>query len=62
MQSLQRLLFNRLNAHRNDFGTASHFEQRTSVSRVGLVALDVGTDVGRRQQAYFNPQTIDQRA
>jgi hypothetical protein len=59
MQSLQRLLFDRLDPDRNDFGAACCFEQRAGVSRIGLVALHVGADIGRRQQAHLDTKTIE---
>jgi len=44
-------LFDRLHAYRVDVGAAGGFEQRTGVGGIGLVALDVGADVGGGEQA-----------
>ena len=52
-------MLDRFDAHRHDVGTAGCFEQRTGVGGVGLVALDVGTEVGRRQQSHFDTETIE---
>ena len=58
MQPLQRLLLDRFDPHRHDLGTACRFEQGAGIGRVGLVALDVGADVGRRQQSHHDPETV----
>jgi hypothetical protein len=58
MQRLQSLLFNRLHARWHDLGTARRFERRTGIGGIGLVALHVGADVGRWQQADLNAETV----
>ena len=58
MHRLQRLLLDRLDAHRHDLGTAGRFEQGAGIGRIGLVALDVGADIGRRQQSHLDPETV----
>ena len=59
MHSLQSLLFDRLDAHRHDVGTTSGFEQRAGIGGVGLVALNVGTDVGGWQQSNLDAETVE---
>ncbi len=49
-KTLQGLLLDRFHAHRNNLGAARGFKQGHGVGGIGLVALHVGTDVGRRQQ------------
>jgi hypothetical protein len=55
---LQRLLLDRLDAHRRDVGAARSLEQRTGIGGIGLVALHVGADIGRRQQSHLDAQVV----
>jgi hypothetical protein len=50
MQSLQGLLFERFDGHRMQLGATRGFEQGAGIGGVGLVALDVGAHVSRREQ------------
>jgi hypothetical protein len=59
MHRLQRLLLDRLHPHRREVGTARRFEQGASVGGIGLVALDVGAHVRRRQQSDLDPQAVE---
>jgi hypothetical protein len=58
MQSLQCLLFDGFDLDRRDVGTARRFEQGAGIGGIGLVALDVGTDVSGRQQAHVDAQAV----
>jgi hypothetical protein len=59
VQALQCLLLDRFDAHRDDLGTAHRLEQGGGIGRIGLVALDVRTDVSRRQQLNLDAQSIE---
>jgi len=59
MQALQGLLFDRLDAHRGDVGAAVRLEQRRGIGRIGLVALDVGAHVARRQQPHLDAEATE---
>jgi hypothetical protein len=51
------LLLARLDWHEPHVGSADRLADRLGVSRVGLVALDVGLHVLRRDQTYFVTKT-----
>lgn len=57
--AMQPLLLNRLGLDGCDVGAASGFEQGTGIGGIDLVALDVGADVGGRQQLDGNAQGIE---
>ena len=41
-------------AHRGDVATAQRLEQCRGIGRIGLVALDIGAHVARRQQPHLD--------
>ena len=62
MHPLQSLLLNRLHTHRLHVRSSGRFQQRRCICRIGLVALDVGTDVLGRQQAHLNAHAVEPAA
>jgi hypothetical protein len=50
MQTLQRLLLDRLDLDRRDIGATGCFDQGTCIGGIGLVAFDVGADIRSRQE------------
>jgi hypothetical protein len=59
VQALEGLLIDRLHPHRDDVGAACRLQQRFGVGRIGLVALDVGAHVRRRQQPDFDAEAAE---
>jgi hypothetical protein len=59
VQALQRLLLDGLDLDRRDIGAAGRFEQGAGIGGIGLVALDVGADVGGRQELDVDAQGIE---
>ena len=55
MQALQGLLFDAFDLYRDDVGAANRFKQSSRIGRIGLVALDVGPHIPRRQQQHLDP-------
>jgi hypothetical protein len=58
MQPLQGLLLDRFDLDRRDVGAARRFDQGAGVGGVGLVAFDVGADVGGGQQPDLDAETV----
>ncbi|MGC4090829.1 MAG: hypothetical protein QM756_23740 [Polyangiaceae bacterium] len=52
----------RFHLDRHDVGATGGFEQRTGIGGIGLVAFDIGSDVGRRQQLNLNAQSVEPTA
>lgn len=59
MQPLQGLLLQRLDAYRHDVAATRRFKQGTGISGIGLVAFDVGADIGSGQEPNLDAQAIE---
>ena len=59
VQALQGLLFDGFDFNRRNIGAAGGLQQGAGIGGIGLVALDVGTDVSGRQQLDFDAQAVE---